>query len=114
MPEKRPFYGWKLVAVLFSLIFFNMGFPYCGGSVINGYMIRQIPMSRGTLGLGFTLINLFVGIASVLAATSIVKYGVRATFSTLFAVATARAGHDCERPGNEVGAPIQVLRGSPV
>ncbi len=80
MSDKRPFYGWKLVAVLFFLVFFNMGFPYYGGSVINGYMIRQIPMSRGTLGLGFTLVNLFVGLASVLAATSIVKYGVRATF----------------------------------
>jgi MFS family permease len=80
VPDKRPFYGWKLVAVLFSLVFFNMGFSYYGGSVINGYMIHQIPMSRSTLGLGFTLINLFVGLAAVLAAMSIVKYGVRATF----------------------------------
>jgi cytochrome c biogenesis protein CcdA len=32
------------------------------------------------LGLGFTLINLFVGLAAVLVAMSIVKYGVRATF----------------------------------
>jgi MFS family permease len=78
--DKRPFYGWKLVAVLFALVFFNMGFPYYGGSVINGYMIHEIPMSRSTLGLGFTLINLFVGLASVLVAMSILKHGVRATF----------------------------------
>jgi MFS family permease len=78
--DKRPFYGWKLVAVLFSLVFFNMGFPYYGGSVINGYMIHEIPMSRSTLGLGFTLINLFVGLASVFVAMSILKYGVRVTF----------------------------------
>jgi MFS family permease len=77
---RKGFYGWKLVIVLFFLVFFNMGFAYYGGSVINGYMIRQIPMSRSTLGLGFTLINLFVGLASVLAAMSIVNYGVRATF----------------------------------
>ena len=57
-----------------------MGFPYYGGSVINGYMIHEIPMSRSTLGLGFTLINLFVGLAAVLVAMSIIKYGVRATF----------------------------------
>ena len=80
MADKRPFYGWKLVAVLFSLVFCNMGFPYYGGSVINGYMIHEIPMSRSTLGLGFTLINLFVGLASVFVAMSILKYGVRATF----------------------------------
>lgn len=74
------FYGWKLVVALFFLVFFNMGFAYYGGSVINGYMIHQIQMSRSTLGLGFTLINLFVGLASVLAAMSIVNYGIRATF----------------------------------
>lgn len=80
MPDRRRFYGWKLVAVLFFLVFFNMGFPYYGGSVINGYMIHEIPMSRSTLGLGFTLINLFVGLASVFVAMSILRYGVRATF----------------------------------
>ena len=80
MADERPFYGWKLVAVLFSLDFINMGFPYYGGAVINGYMIHEIPMNRSTLGLGFTLINLFVGLAAVLVAMSIVKYGVRATF----------------------------------
>jgi MFS family permease len=78
--EKRPFYGWKLVAVLFSLVFFNMGFPYYGGPVINGYMIHEIPMSRSTVGLGFTLINLFVGLASILVAISILKFGLRTTF----------------------------------
>ena len=77
---KQAFYGWKLVAVLFTLDFINMGFPYYGGSVINGYMIREIPMSRSILGLGFTLLNLFVGFAAVLVAMSIVKYGLRATF----------------------------------
>jgi MFS family permease len=78
--DRQPFYGWKLVAVLFSLVFFNMGFPYYGGSVINGYMIHAIPMSRSTLGLGFTLINLFVGLASIFVAMSILKFGIRATF----------------------------------
>ena len=48
MSDERKFYGWKLVVALFSLVFFNMGFAYYGGSVINGYMIHQIPMSRST------------------------------------------------------------------
>lgn len=82
MPDKQPFYGWKLVAVLFALNFINMGFPYYGGPVINGYMIHEIPMSRSTVGLGFTLINLFVGLASVFVAMSIIHYGVRSTFIT--------------------------------
>jgi MFS family permease len=78
--NKPKFYGWKLLAVLFCLDFMNMGFPYYGGSVISGYMIHEIKMSRSTLGLGFTLINLFVGLAAVIVAISIVKYGLRATF----------------------------------
>ena len=80
MPEKKSFYGWKLVAVLFTLDFINMGFPYYGGSVINGYMIHEVAMSRSMLGFGVTLLNLFVGLAAVFVAMSIVKYGIRATF----------------------------------
>ncbi len=80
MPEKQKFYGWKLVAVLFILDFINMGFPYYGGSIINGYMMHELTMSRSTLGLGFTILNLFVGFAAIVVAMSIVKYGIRTTF----------------------------------
>jgi MFS family permease len=80
MTDKPKFYGWCLVAVLFCLDFINMGFPYYGGSVINSYMIREIPMTRTTLGWGFTVLNLFVGFAAILVAMSIVKFGLRATF----------------------------------
>lgn len=82
MPERKSFYGWKLVAVLFVLDFINMGFPYYGGTIINSYMIHDIVMKRSTLGLGFTILNLFVGFAAIAVAMSIVKYGIRATFIT--------------------------------
>lgn len=101
MADKQPFYGWKLVAVLFLLVFFNMGFPYYGGSVINGYMIHEIPMSRSTLGLGFTLINLFVGLASMFVAISILKRGVRATFiigAALTCVGSLFMAFDASKP----------------
>ncbi len=81
MPEKQNFYGWKLVAALFCLDFINMGFPYYGGSVIiNDFMTRDIVMSGTTRGFGFQLLNIFVGLAAVLVAISIVKIGLRATF----------------------------------
>ena len=101
MSDKRAFYGWKLVAVLFCLDFINMGFPYYGGSVINGYMIRQIPMSRSTLGLGFTLINLAVGLAAVVVAAHIVKFGVRITFvagSAMICAGSLFLAIVCSRP----------------
>ncbi|HEX8712458.1 MAG TPA: MFS transporter, partial [Terracidiphilus sp.] len=81
MPEKMKFYGWNLLAVLFWLDFINMGVPYYGGSVIiNDFMTRDIHMSASTRGLGFTLLNIFVGVAAIPAAISIVKIGLRATF----------------------------------
>jgi MFS family permease len=80
--SKRPaFYGWKLVAVLWVLDFLNMGFPLFGGAVINTYMLKQIAMERSTYGLGFTLLNLFVGVPSIVVAAAILKWGVRASFA---------------------------------
>src|SRR2546425_12630875 len=80
MASGRGFYGWKLVFILWLLDFLNMGFPLYGGAVINTYMLKEIPMSRSAFGLGFTLLNLFVGIPSILVAASIVRWGVRKTF----------------------------------
>jgi hypothetical protein len=73
--SSRQFYGWKLVAALWSLDFLNMGFPLYGGTVINVYMLKQIVMPRSTHGLGFTLLNIFVGVPSVVIAASILRWG---------------------------------------
>jgi MFS family permease len=80
MPDRRPFYGWKLVGALASMDFLNLGMPFYIGAVINPYMLQHISMSRGTFGLGFTFLNLFVGIPSTLVAVSIVRRGIRATY----------------------------------
>ncbi len=80
MTSERGFYGWKLVFILWLLDFLNMGFPLYGGAVINTYMLKEIPMSRSMFGMGFTLLNIFVGIPSILVAASIVRWGIRKTF----------------------------------
>jgi MFS family permease len=79
--KAQNFYGWKLVAALWVLDFLNMGFPLFGGAVINTYMLKQIAMDRGTYGMGFTLLNLFVGLPSMLVAASILKWGIRVSFA---------------------------------
>jgi MFS family permease len=78
--QKQPFYGWKLVGVLWLLDFLNMGLPLYCGAVINTYMLRQIVMERSTYGLGFTLLNLFVGLPSTLVAAAILRWSIRTTF----------------------------------
>src|SRR2546426_1953416 len=80
MTSERGFYGWKLVFILWFIDFLNMGFPLYGGAVINTYMLKEIPMSRSMFGMGFTILNIFVGIPSILVAASIVRWGVRKTF----------------------------------
>jgi len=79
--KRQSFYGWKLVAVLWVLDFLNMGFPLYGGAVINTYMLKQIAMERSTYGLGFTLLNLFVGLPSTVVAATILRWGSRRTFA---------------------------------
>src|SRR5438128_9649779 len=80
MTAQREFYGWRLVFILWLLDYLNMGFPLYGGAVINTYMLKEIPMSRSAFGLGFTVLNIFVGIPSILVGASIVRWGIRKTF----------------------------------
>ena len=79
MSQKQSFYGWKLVGVLWLLDFLNMGLPLYCGAVINTYMLKQIVMERSTYGLGFTLLNLFVGLPSTLVAAAILRWSIRTT-----------------------------------
>jgi MFS family permease len=78
--KSQSFYGWKLVGVLWLLDFLNMGLPLYCGAVINTYMLKQIPMERSTYGLGFTLLNLFVGLPSTIVALAILRWSIRTTF----------------------------------
>ncbi len=90
MNEQQSFYGWKLVGALWFIYLLNMGFPLYGGAVINTYMIKEITMDRGTFGLGFTLLNLFIGISAIVIASIIQKRGIKAAF--LFGSALIVAG----------------------
>ena len=80
MGNEQKFYGWKLVGVLWVLYLLNMGFPLYGGAVINSYMMKEIAMDRTTFGLGFSLLNFFVGTSAILAGMVIAKWGIRKTF----------------------------------
>jgi MFS family permease len=74
------FYGWKLVAALWLLDFLNMGFPLYGGTIINTYMLKDIQMSRSVFGMAVSVFNLAAGVPSILIASAIMRFGVRAAF----------------------------------
>lgn len=80
MEKQKEFYGWKLVGVLWVLYLLNMGFPLYGGAVINSFLLKEIPMDRATYGLGFSLLNLCVGLSAILVGMTITKWGIRKTF----------------------------------
>ena len=79
MNGARSFYGWKLVGALWFLDMLNMGFPLYCAAVIHVYMLKQIPMDRATFGLGYSLLNFFIGVPSLLIGAVIVRWGIRVT-----------------------------------
>lgn len=77
----QQFFGWKVLGVVWLVYFLNMGFGLYGGTVLNPAMMKEIPMDRTTYGLGFTLLNFFIGIPSLLHAASINRWGIKGTFA---------------------------------
>ncbi|HWR45502.1 MFS transporter [Sporomusa sp.] len=79
MYDKR-FSGWKMLFPIGLVYLFMMGFPQYGGPVNSPFLLKEIPMSRAIFGLGFTLMNLFIGVsAAVIAAPLIGRLGIRGT-----------------------------------
>lgn len=81
MENHTQFYGWRVLGVVWLVYFLNMGFGLYGGTVLNPAMMKDIPMDRATYGLGFTLLNFFVGFPSLLHAASISRWGIKGTFA---------------------------------
>lgn len=81
MGNQQKFYGWKLCGALWFLYLLNMGFPLYGGAVINTYMMKEFAMDRTTFGLGFTLLNFFIGVPSMIVAMAIGKWSIKTTFA---------------------------------
>jgi sugar phosphate permease len=79
MVQKRPFYGWKLLAALAAVVSINQGMTYVGAAVINAPMAKDLGLSRGTLGLGSTVFLLCLGLTAPLVARTVNSFGARAT-----------------------------------
>jgi len=77
----QPFYGWRLLAVFWLVLFVNLAFPMTGGSLLVTAMARSLEFDREQLGLPFAVYFGVIGIASPLVAALILRFGVRATLA---------------------------------
>lgn len=75
----KSFYGWKLLAAFWVILFINLAFPAYGSSVINAYMVADLMLDRRTLGLMVSVYMMMSGLPGPLVAMFVNRYGVRAT-----------------------------------
>jgi sugar phosphate permease len=79
--RQTTFYGWKLLAVLWFVLFANFAFPLSGSSVINAYMAAGLHFDRSTLGFAYAAFYWLHGIPAPLIAICVTKKGVRFTLT---------------------------------
>ncbi len=79
MERQSGFYGWKLLAVFWIILFANFAFPLYGASVVNTSMAAALHWDRSQLGLAYAIFQWMVGVPAPLVALLITKRGVRFT-----------------------------------
>jgi len=73
------FYGWKLLAAFWVILFINLAFPAYGSSVINAYMVNDLSLDRRTLGLMVSVYMMMSGLPGPFVAMYVNRFGVRQT-----------------------------------
>jgi MFS family permease len=95
MQQKRKFYGWKMVGILWAVYFLMQGLVLYGEPVINTIMVIERGFTRTILGLGSSTFVLFQGFAAPFVARLIDKKGIRSTIvigAALIAVSSLLMG----------------------
>jgi MFS family permease len=91
MTRQSDFYGWKLLAIFWIILFANFAFPLYGASVVNTYMAEALNWDRTQLGLAYAIYQLMIGVPAPLIAILIVRKGVRFTAALGCSVVAAGA-----------------------
>ncbi len=77
MTRQSDFYGWKLLAIFWIILFANFAFPLYGASVVNTYMAEALHWDRTQLGTAYAIYQLMIGAPAPLIAILIARKGVR-------------------------------------
>ena len=73
------FYGWKLVAVFWVIVFINLAFAAYGSPIMNAAMAQQMHLSRTMAGEPYALYIVMSALPGVLVAVLVRRIGVRGT-----------------------------------
>lgn len=76
----QSFYGWKLLAVMWVVLAFTMGFAVNGGNVMNTYMVLEMHLDRKSLGIVGGAFLLCMGLFSPLTGVFVQKWGAKKAF----------------------------------
>jgi MFS family permease len=79
MTRQSNFYGWKLLAAYWIILFANFGFPLYGASVVNTDMAEALRWDRTQLGLAYSIYQLMIGVPAPLISILIARKGARFT-----------------------------------
>ena len=79
MSRSSSFYGWKLLAAYWLILFANFGFPLYGASVVNTDMAAALHWDRTQLGLAYSIYQLMLGLPAPLISILIARKGARFT-----------------------------------
>lgn len=73
----KNFYGWKLLAAYWLILFVVLGWPPYGSGVINTYMAEALGFDRTMLGVPYSVLMLVSGLPAPLVALLVVRKGIR-------------------------------------
>jgi MFS family permease len=79
MASRPAFYGWRLLAACWVIMFLNLGIPAYGASGLNALMAPALHLDRSALGLLFSASMVMSGLPGPLVAVSVNHLGVRRT-----------------------------------
>jgi MFS family permease len=77
MTRQTDFYGWKLLAIFWIILFANFAFPLYGASVVNTYMAEALHWDRTQLGTAYSIYQLMIGVPAPLISLLIARKGAR-------------------------------------
>ncbi len=76
---KTTFYGWKLLAAYWLILFAVLGWPPYGSGIVNTYMAERLGFDRTMLGVPYSVLMLVSGLPAPLVAMLVVRKGIRFT-----------------------------------